>query len=408
MSGLPNEQGPAVGEAVATVAEPSRLKRGAVWIWRFVVGAVFVQSLVGAFIAYGWTVRTMRRWTLKRWWAKSACRDRDEHFRAFAARYEPEATSLPRWILGAPITATKGNRRIRDYIARALGGLGSNIKSAALIYLPTVAFVMPAQVLWWFGWYAGWDNSFNKGYEQATVGVSIAVLGMVIFSLVMLYMPMAQARAAVTGDWRSFFDFGLTRRLIRTSWPKMLGLSVAYAAAAIPVMAFTVFVVVGLPNAVEGFSDFTNEEALVFMNAYYFRAGAVVLLCFLLVHRMGARVYADAVIRGLADRTIAPEELSPYERETLEVLGHVPSESPEERGKIVKLVTAAAKPIYRIPCIIACFVVWFMVAFGVNVSSFFNYRGANGWLNHPLIELPMIRYIPGHLKGEEPGYKFTK
>ena len=62
-------------------------------------------------------------------------------------------------------------------------------------------------ILWAGAWWAGWDNSFNKGYEQASVGPLVGVGGVVLFLLLMPYLQIAQARHAETLDWRCVYRF---------------------------------------------------------------------------------------------------------------------------------------------------------------------------------------------------------
>ena len=71
----------------------------------------------------------------------------------------------------------------------------------------TWVLTLPPAVHSVFGCYAGWDNSFNKGQEQYSVGIVISLMGIALFILIMLYVPMAQARQADTRKWRSFYEF---------------------------------------------------------------------------------------------------------------------------------------------------------------------------------------------------------
>src|SRR5262249_32672119 len=93
----------------------------------------------------------------------------------------------------------------------------------------TWVVTLPAGVLWWFGWYDGWNNSFNKGYEQAAVGPLISLLGVAWFITGMFYVPLAQARQAVTGQWRSFYDYRLIRKLVRDRWVYCVLLALSYS-----------------------------------------------------------------------------------------------------------------------------------------------------------------------------------
>jgi hypothetical protein len=98
----------------------------------------------------------------------------------------------------------------------------------------TWALTLPACLLWWFGWYDGWNNSFNKGYEQAAVGPLISLLGIAWFITAMFYVPLAQARQAVTGEWRSFYQFRLIWKIVRDRWVYCVLLAVLYALLSVP------------------------------------------------------------------------------------------------------------------------------------------------------------------------------
>ena len=110
--------------------------------------------------------------------------------------------------------------------AAALGGLAANARMGVKALACTYVLVGPDCFLWFAVWYDGWNNSFNKGYEQAAVGPLTGLLGAALFLAAMLYVPMAWAHLAATGDPRAFFEFGFVRKLIR----QRLGAMTLYAA----------------------------------------------------------------------------------------------------------------------------------------------------------------------------------
>src|SRR5262249_20136190 len=78
-----------------------------------------------------------------------------------------------------------------------------------------------------FSWEFGWNNSFHKGYEIAFIGPATGIAGLLLFGVAMMYVPMAVAHMAVTGDFRSFFEFRVVWRLIRArslTYTLLLGL----------------------------------------------------------------------------------------------------------------------------------------------------------------------------------------
>ena len=85
-------------------------------------------------------------------------------------------------------------------------------------------------------WYAGWQVSFNKAYEYFANGALFSLTGGLLLIVVMFYVPMAQARQAVAGEARRFWQFGLVRRVIRRRWLLCTLLALGYAAAGAVVM----------------------------------------------------------------------------------------------------------------------------------------------------------------------------
>src|SRR5947207_8578896 len=67
-----------------------------------------------------------------------------------------------------------------------------------------------------FSWYFGWHNSFNKGYEDAFLGLLSGLLGSFLLILALIYVPMAQAHQAAAGEIAAFFQFRVVMRLILT------------------------------------------------------------------------------------------------------------------------------------------------------------------------------------------------
>src|SRR5205085_631921 len=72
---------------------------------------------------------------------------------------------------------------------------------------------LPCLLMTW-SWEQGWINSFHGGYEQSGLGIGLGLLGIFLFCGVMVYVPMAQAHQAATGQARAFFDFRFVWHLI--------------------------------------------------------------------------------------------------------------------------------------------------------------------------------------------------
>ncbi len=136
-------------------------------------------------IVVGWTFRMMRRSIYRGWWKRSPVRSavRFEDLDSTAPSSEFPRSSTPRWIvaenyheiINRPRPDGGDASRLRKLVRlpEALtGGLRANLRSAARALACTYLVTIPGCFLWLAAWYDGWNNSFNKGYEQAAVGPS--------------------------------------------------------------------------------------------------------------------------------------------------------------------------------------------------------------------------------------------
>jgi hypothetical protein len=71
------------------------------------------------------------------------------------------------WIMG---------RADAGLVQRCLGGLAANIETGLRAALGLVLLTLPVTLAWLGAWWAGWENSFNKGYEQSAVGPVVWML----------------------------------------------------------------------------------------------------------------------------------------------------------------------------------------------------------------------------------------
>ncbi len=191
--------------------------------WRIVLlplqllwAMLLVQSLIGSLVVVGWTYRLIRRSVIKRWWAQSGRQSGETFVDFLSARPDLKSHSRwPNWIVEQDFSSSwkevddsgrwPGGRLLKSLFH----SLGLNLKLGLQAVANTWVLTLPACALWLFGWHAGWINSFTKGYESASVGPLIGWSGVLLFIVVMMYLPMAQIRQAVTGEWRSFYQFTL-------------------------------------------------------------------------------------------------------------------------------------------------------------------------------------------------------
>lgn len=355
-----------------------------VFLFRIFIGVFFCLTPVTAVIAVGWTVRAMRRSSLNRLHALSG--DGGGDFPAFAAA-SPEtvaAASWPRWVLGLPG---------QDHgIARVFGGLWANLRAGVLALTNVWLLTLPAGLIWLGSWWAGWNNSFNKGYEQAAIGPVTGLAGFVLFALVMTYIPAAQARQALSGRWRSFWDFRIVRRLAGTVRFRLLVLAVLTLVAALPVTGIRAFPLTA-QNVIPEFATRSGEELRQFAELFYLAAGFFVFPAYVVLHLLAARLYASAVARAVRADALASVALTRPEWQVLERLG-IGDEPPAGKSPaILAAAGTAGRGILRIASVVTEIAAWAALAALVYVQQFLIYLWF-AWLTHPLIHLPWVRQIP--------------
>lgn len=264
---------------VAAVDIPAQDAPGRGWAGRlggalrFMVGVLLCLTPATAVLALGWIARRMR--------AEEA---------AARARLSGQAASA------APVYWAQSDRADARGAARWFGGLWANLRAglgaAATLAAGTAAFT----ALWLLSWWAGWENSFNKGYEQAWVGPTAALVGLAASAPLLALLPMSLAHQAVKGRMSAFFAWGQARRLIAAAGWRYVALSIATVLAASPLWAFQV-----LPAFAETWapglsaSDPAEVEAFKF---WYRLAATLYMFSSLLALRLwAARLHARASLR---------------------------------------------------------------------------------------------------------------
>ena len=146
-----------------------------------------------------------------------------------------------------------------------------------------------------FSWYDGWNNSFNKGYENAVVGPAFGLLGIAAFIAAVLYLPMAQARQAVSGEWKRLFEFHLVWGLVRRRWAASAGLAAGYAFASVPVTVLAVLPMF-YPQIKPGLENLTPDQARDLLSSHCLWTGLWVLPAYVVLRWIAARIYASALL----------------------------------------------------------------------------------------------------------------
>ena len=457
---LPPVMAGEVSAVTATGGEQSRAGKGSRvgrWFWgavKYLVGVLGTQGLTGAIVVIGWSYRVAQRAAWKVWWGRGGA-GHGSFTEFLAAREETRGqVRWPNWFVDqearevwrgeersqagrpssprpsppseggegdgtagiidasrASVAATRGGRVGRLWRV-ALGSLGVNFRLGMQGILNVWLFTLPGCLLLWFAWYDGWNNSFSKGYEHFEVGPLTGLAGIGLFIAAMLYVPLAQARQAVTGEWRSFYDFGLIARLALRGWLGCLVLAGFYAAVAVPVgilKTLPAFFPQMNPAQAAEVAALAPELAKVkvagILGNYFFLAGLVVFPAYVLLRVLGARLYARGILRGLRNGWVSPGELAGNERAILERLNLVQAGTRSSWPRLVELIARTGSWGARVGALGALGLVWFLFVAQIFVTEFLSFHPQVGWLNQPLVQVPWFRYMPESVQqpGEEVG-----
>jgi len=370
-------------------------------LWKIFLGAVFCQWLPTAIFVVGWTYRAMQRRALRIWQKHSML---PESTRQVLRQTDPlfiVHESWPNWFMqprglraaakAAVVPTFRARVRRRMHMIGA--SLGDNLRIGLLGMLNTsVILILPA-ILWQIGWYSGWDNSFNKGYEQYSNGIALSLTGIILFLTAMLYLPMAQARQAATGSWRAFYDFRTVWAITRNSPVRTILLATAYTLASLPI-AITLGFPFFLESAVKGWSDFTATQQTKFLNAYYFRLGIYGFMAYVFVRWLAAGWYARTIVELLHTGRIKKDALAGAERHALAAL-HLDNEGEAARlHPAIAVTLAVSRPVWRVAVLTGAVIVWFTFVAQIYVREFIVYHPYQGFMNQPLVQLPWFRYVP--------------
>jgi len=356
----------------------TRLRKTLAALWKTLLGGVFCQFPLTALLVIGWTYRAMQRRALHRWAGLAPLPVAEAIAARDALLAERRLGAWPNWVLGP----------------RGVGSLVANARVGLLAILNTwVVTLFPASLLA-LGWYAGWDNSFNKGYEQHTHGIVLSLIGIALFLPVLALLPFAQARQAITGDVRAFYDLRVVYRVATRRPLHALGVAVVYGFVSLPI---SILIVMPLffDRIVPSTLEMSDAELLAFLNRYYFRLSVFGFLAYVGVRLLATRMYCDAIVSALRSRALTSEALHPMEQAALDRLGLIPTDDTVSRSHPV---VRATRPVWRATAIAALLVVWFGFVAQIYIREFLVYHPIRGWLNQPLIQVPWFRYVPAALQ----------
>ena len=403
---IPSPQEAPCAAVSAASPAPSRLRRVVFAPIKFLLGMASCQSALGGLAIIGWTHRFMQRTVLKRWWEQSRQAGGVLTFSDFVASDSRTHGHFhwPNWLLTQNFRGAvwrgpdvSRGRHALNVLKALFHSLWTNVRLGVQGLFNTWVLTLPGCILWLFAWYSGWQNSFNKGYEQAWIGPMIGLLGITLFIAAMLYVPLAQARQAVTGDWRRFYDFRLVWTIVRRRWPACLGLAVLYSLCSVPIMVL-VGVVISLPQINPKLLDATPEQVGVVLNRYFFWSAAFVLPAFVFVRWVAARIYGSTLLKAVQSGAVPEDALAEMEWQALHRLNLLQVQPLPRRHAFVRAIAWAGTRAGRITFGFATALVWFTFVAQIFIIQFFNYRGATAWLNQPLVQLPWFHHFPERLK----------
>jgi len=289
-----------------------------------VVGTLLCLTPVTAVIVLGWMMRHMRAVSLRRLGLHQASAGLD-------GRHG--------WVLGP---------RGSGFLTRLFGGLWSNVTTGIGGFVSLALATLPFTGLWLVSWWAGWENSFNKGYEQSWVGPAVGLTGVAIGLWVMAYLPMALAHQAAEGRWLALFEIRRVRSLVAYSGWRYLFLAVATTVLALPLFAAR-----GLPAFIEGivpgFAELPADEVQNIIGMIALAKAGYVFATLVFLRGWAARIYARAAI---ADKV-------------------------------------AKRPwlVFRLLRLVLLLAIWFGLVAQIYVGQFLNHNWWY-WMNHPYLVLP--------------------
>ncbi|WP_309665799.1 DUF4013 domain-containing protein [Tabrizicola sp.] len=267
----------------------SRLTRLGVWLRNATLGTLLTTLPVLALLSLGWLTRRMGHVTRARFGA---------------------AEQAPGWILG-PHEAGR--------IARALGGLGANIRSGLMALTALLAWTLPFTLLWLGAWWAGWENSFNKGYEQAFVGPSVYLFGTLASAILLPVLPVMLAHLATEDRLSAAFELRRLRSVIAQSGWRLPALGALTLILGIPFVAVR-GIITTAPEFFPGVEGMTPDQIAGLQGQIALAMAAFAFLSLWLLRALAARIYTRAAPRaaglqpGLWDGAQAAEAAEPARR----------------------------------------------------------------------------------------------
>ena len=217
------------------------------------------------------------------------------------------AEQSPGWLLGP---------REAGRVARALGGLGANIRAGLITLTALLAWTLPFTALWLGAWWAGWENSFNKGYEQAFVGPSVYLFGTAVSMLILPVLPLMLAHLATEDRLSAAFELRRLRSVVTQAGWRVPALGALTLLVSIPLFGARGLITTA-PSFAPQLDDMTPDQIATLKGQIALAIAAFAFVSLWGLRGLAARIYARAAPRaaglrpGLWDGALAAEAAEP-------------------------------------------------------------------------------------------------
>ena len=249
-------------------------------------------------------------------------------------------------------------------------GIWDTMRSAFKAVFAVSLAILPFGTILLLSWWAGWENSFNKGYEQAWVGPVLALTGISLAIFTLVHLPIALAHHAAEQRVGAIWEIGLIRQLIgRVRW-RYLMLTLATV-----VLSGPMFLVQILPTFIENIdpelSTASPAEIEAFVFRYYGAATVYLVLALFVLRRWAARLYTRAALLHQSNRL-------QFIRQVAEQLDQPEMPMTPAPGRIGGVIAG-----------VLMFAGWLAFLASLYVAQFANHGWWN-WISFPLTGLPWI------------------
>jgi hypothetical protein len=374
-------------------------KRFLFGLWILWLSAIFCQSLLTAIIALGWIYRWVCFDSHRHLFNRSPLAQ-TTNWQDFCSQHpdlQPLQT-VPRYFQAQPGISREGNR-IQRFFHNRFHSFWLNGRRGGSGILTTWSLTLLPCLIWSWAWYTGWQISFTKLYEESATGFSMGLLGFLIFTVVIFYLPFAQARHAFTQDWSSFYRVRFLTALINQFPLRIALLALGYVGSSFVLLYFKALPAF-FPSMNPALADLSPAESLELLNRYYFYTGSLAFILVLILRTWAGRLYASGLRILWTQSRLPVDTFHDQEAQFLERLQMGYGFSPRSQGLVKRLLQSPFSLGYRVGMVLVTLFLWSLFSFTPLISEFAHYYPVAGFLNQPLVQLPSFRYVPESLQAE--------